>query len=1413
VELFMRRFNTRLFLYLFAGLVLVAGTVFGLHWLQTGRIAQAELWQARHAEEEGHLVEAARHLGRYLEFVPQDTEQLANLGRLLADEHMPNRHQRLYYALEKLEQVAIREPERLDSRRLLIRVAVELGRTQTAREHLTVLLRALPTDGELQLLLGRACEVEEKYREAAAAYARAVELAPHQRDSYLRLAVLLRDHREQAQPAVPDLTPDSVLDKLVAANAQTYQAYLARWNQRQKNWNLRDGVKLAEAGKDVEQAQRLAATEPEVLVAAADLCQARANTQEGPARLESLQKAGKLLEDGCREHPTEARLYQAWSRLELAANKRDEAMQRLEAGLKEMPGRLELLWDLANLRIDAGEVDEARSLIGRLGRGTTTPAVGDYLQARLLIHDGRWFEAARLLERVRGEIDNLAPDLLFQVNLYLAQCYGQLGDPAQQLEVSERLARNNPHSATALERLALALVNQGVLEKALGCYRQMLELPDLSDQQRFAAWAEVARLELLRNRRQGSRDWLKVEEALAEAGKLRPGDADLVVLQAELLRAKDDFRQARQLLLDHKEKEPATLAYWTALAVLADAEKKPDEALQWLTDAEQATGDLLGLRLARASYWVSHATDDAGKARAKEALAKLGDKLDRLRSDDERVLLLRALAEGQARIGEYAESLRLWKQLAALPRYANDLHIRLTQFDVALDAGDAHELDRLLGEIQQLENGQGPLWKHGQALILLERARKGGKADLGKARELLAAVIAQRPNWAPGHQALAELEALAGNRGLAIESYQRAIHAGARDPRARLRLVQLYWQEQRVREADEAVQSLLKDMASLDLQRLAADIFFRNHEIDRAEQELQKVVGKSQDYRDYLTLGQVLAAKGDADRAEQQFRRAVALAGAEPETWVGLVRHLAATGKQKEAEQEMQKAVTLVPRDRQGLMLAQCQEALGKLDEAVKGYEAVLKQSPDDMRVWRGTILALLRGGRYGDAQRWLLKMLDAKTVKAAEADRRWARLALGVMLATRMDYASFNAALDYVGLKIKAGDVVEANDQAGPVTDEELRARAQVLATQQRQRVFRTKAIAYLEELRDRQVLSDGDRYLLAQLYDADGSRLKAGTELSGLALTASPEPGYLVSYAQYLLSQGQGREALAQVERLEELERKQRRPAGLLGTKELRAQALEHEGKKREALDLLRGWAEKADAPPQARLALLAALVRQQRLDEALDLCEPFWKKKSPAEVVEAALVSVGVLRSGPATPAQVGRVEAWLADAVKHNADSAPLLLQFADLRDLQGKFGQAEELYRQALRCEPNNLVAMNNLAWLLGQQKPAAAAEALALIEKAIVIAGPKAELLDTRATVLLALGRTEQAIADLKTANEDTPTPARHFRLACAYRDARDLDAARAALQKAHSAGLKSEMLHPLEKVALQKVTAELEAR
>src|SRR5207253_903230 len=105
---------------------------------------------------------------------------------------------------------------------------------------------------------------------------------------------------------------------------------------------------------------------------------------------------------------------------------------------------------------------------------------------------------------------------------------------------------------------------------------------------------------------------------------------------------------------------------------------------------------------------------------------------------------------------------------------------------------------------------------------------------------------------------------------------------------------------------------------------------------------------------------------------------------------------------------------------------------------------------------------------------------------------------------------------------------------------------------------------------------------------------------------------------------------------------------------------------------------------------------------------------------------------------------------------------LLLQLADLRDLEGRLPEAEALYRQVLDRQPRNVVALNNLSWMLAQ-KPDRSAEALPLIDRAIETSGPVAELLDTRSTVYLALGRGDRAVADLEAATQDAPTATRYF--------------------------------------------------
>lgn len=78
-------------------------------------------------------------------------------------------------------------------------------------------------------------------------------------------------------------------------------------------------------------------------------------------------------------------------------------------------------------------------------------------------------------------------------------------------------------------------------------------------------------------------------------------------------------------------------------------------------------------------------------------------------------------------------------------------------------------------------------------------------------------------------------------------------------------------------------------------------------------------------------------------------------------------------------------------------------------------------------------------------------------------------------------------------------------------------------------------------------------------------------------------------------------------------------------------------------------------------------------------------------------------------------------------------------------------EAEALYREILKANDGDVIAINNLFMLLAVQEKRLD-EAQQLAERAISLAGPAADLLDTRACVLIARGKPHEAIAVLEQA-------------------------------------------------------------
>ncbi|MBL8796384.1 MAG: tetratricopeptide repeat protein [Planctomycetia bacterium] len=1409
----MRRLNARLFFFLVFGSALLVAVTFGVHWLQTGRIARAMLQQADRAEQQGHTDQTIRYLSRYLELEPDDLEARARLGDKLADEKTAISPRARTKAIFLIENVLAKSPERRDLRLKLVRVALLLDQNKLAREHLAILTANGAEDGEAAFLFGQVEEADEQWEQAAVWYRRAVQHTPKQLQAYVRLASVLRRPDPADAAGEKPREADQVMDRLTANNPDAYQAHLARWRYRLQWHNLSaDPARLSEAAVNVRRALELAPEQIDVLLAAAEAAQTQAkaapNEEQG---LPLIEQARGHLRRAQQLHPQDSRIYREVALLEINMKQPEKAMAGLRQGAAALKGeaRIEVLWMLANILLDRKEQAEAVGLLADMKKAGASVATLDYLQARLHALEGRWSDATGLLERSR-ELFSSAPELAKRADFLLAQCYEKLNNKEAELAAFSRAAGRDPNSSAALIGKAGALAALGQYDEALLQYQQLLKLPNPPE----AAWIEFARISVLRGLQAATVDWKQIEAALSAAGAACPQAIEIPLLQAEVLAAQSKqarkpeeaearLKQAQDLLERVRVAQPQRPEVWGGLAAIAEFRQQPQQADRIFQDAKAQLGDSARLRQLQTQLWVRR-----GGPAAKTAIAELSQKTDQFTAD-EQAKLLSDLAEAQYRLGDVAAAVQLWQKLAQLPEKKTDLRLRLLLFEAALAVGQEAALQKTIADLRALEGEGGAMWRYCQALWLLRQSRQADKpTHLDEIQKLLDAVVAQRGNWPPVHIARADLADLRGNADESIANYRRAIELGERNPRVVRQLVQQLYKRQRFAEAEHEIQKLQKQAPTGDFKRLMVAILFQQQDGERAAQQaLDAVSPDSTDYRDHLWLGQVLANSGQrADQAEKHLRRAVELGPNLPETWLALVQFLAATRKTQEAQEVMNQATAKLPPDQSPLTLAFCYEALGQFDRAQEQYQKALAAKPADVLVLRGAAGYYLRTGRLDQSEPLLRKLIERK-VAASPTDVGWARRGLALQLANSNNPRRYADALALVGIQLNGKTVELAANHSTDDAFDELRAQVRVLARPNRN-LYRQLAISLLEDLAKRQKLPDDEQFLLAQMYDSAGDWAKARDLLRGLT-AQSKSPLHLVFHARGSLRAGELSEATRCIQRLELLEKERKATPGALGTVELRAQLLEAEGQGQKAIDLLAEYVSQPKAGPERVLPLIDMLVRQKRGAQAIALCERVRTTHPPAML---AAVTVATLRAAQANADQCSRAADWLREQAAKNPKAPAWKLQLADLEDYRGRYAEAEKLYREILQQEPDNLVALNNLAWFLGQ-KPEKAAEALTLVNRAIELIGPQPDLLDTRASVQLTLNRSDLAIIDLEQANAERPAPTRYFHLAQAHRQANNVKAAADILKKATASGLKADQLHPVERVAFNKLLSEIEQR
>jgi tetratricopeptide (TPR) repeat protein len=173
----------------------------------------------------------------------------------------------------------------------------------------------------------------------------------------------------------------------------------------------------------------------------------------------------------------------------------------------------------------------------------------------------------------------------------------------------------------------------------------------------------------------------------------------------------------------------------------------------------------------------------------------------------------------------------------------------------------------------------------------------------------------------------------------------------------------------------------------------------------------------------------------------------------------------------------------------------------------------------------------------------------------------------------------------------------------------------------------------------------------------------------------------------------------------------------------------------------------AEPNDPTPVMTLGQL--LRKEKRWTEVNQLVN-LWRTTNPRDAETATSMARILAGSGDREALQLA--EDQLRMILDPNPESVSTLVLLAMLMQDAGRDDEAARLNRRILELDPNNVIAINNLSWMLCEQpsaSPATIKQAIDLADRGLALIPDYMDLLDTRAVAHYRAGNLEKAAADL----------------------------------------------------------------
>ncbi len=1346
-----RYFNWKLATVLVVAIGIFATAAYVLHRWQVGTRALQALPLGERAYAQQDYDEAAKWLGTYIAVNMEDVPVLLKYGDAQL-KRRPLTGSNVQQAIAVYRSVL-----RLD------------GRNREAAQRLmeVYLWPSMGAPGEAELIGRRYLEANDdigirrlfadalwqqrKTNEAAAQLRTILEKHPEDVLSYERMGILAAQNPEAAgRPAA------QWFDEAVAKNPQSALAYVARANFHLRQ-NHRD-----QALAELEQAQKCDLSETETRLRLVGTLKSANVLDQARTHLQALQA----------KDPKEPLLWHNWADLALRANAPEEMYTVAQAGLTALAAQP---WDFmpvaTELLIRSNHLDEASDCLSRMRLKDITPSATAFLEGLLADKRGQlreavtsWRKAITLGYRLPG------------AHMLLASGLTRLGDTQSALGELRALVNEAPTYVEGRLALAQLLVQTRDWPEVLDQARRI--------QQLVPGHAEATLLELqarmyllVTDNSPGperAKAWQDINTRVAQLDQGGSGTLAAKLLQAQLAMMGGKLPEAATLLQELARKNPSEMKVILLQAELAVAQGRKDEAKERYQEAmtkfPQASEPVQGLAL----LLERQNQREECEAVLKEGIARLQE--PRWRRDLSLLL---------------AECYRQWKQDSKLDQWLNDLAVQfpgdiqprrllLTRTTILQDRRRAQNL---VDEIKSLEGERGWQWRYEQARLWNLAGAEEFKTYYPQIVKLLHENLLTNSKDQASRLLLADTYEKANELPLAVTIYKEASDQLPTNVPVLVRTILALnkvgdYAEVR-RRLDQAKQRNLHD-PGLDRLQLQEDL--RQGKLDRAEATLAEMVGqdpndaasslnlaliriRQKKYDEARTILDNLQAKtpnallviaaqtelriqqGDAEGAIRLCDQLVEKGPSAPAYGLRAKTYIALKQYDKALE-DFGRVIALDPKKAESWAArAEFYRLMHRAAEGVPDIRQALALAPDNAALQRLAALLLLSAGDpslLGEAEEIVDKALAAfGTASTTNTDdprtREYTQLQL--------------LKVQVLMLKGTGPGIEEARRLLGEVTKNQPKVAeawqwlAQLELSQEDPAKASDVALRGLAHHPD-----NGPLLLLKARAEKVRTPATAALTLKGLLEQSPKNVEVLVELADAYARAGRTQQAVDLLgQKLPELEGLSRRRAEIAY-----AEALYASGQKDEAKSRFETLIQADPNDPTPTLTLAQELRRERRWTEMNQLVQR-WLTTHPTDADVATTIARVLAATGDRQALAVA--EDILRTTLDRNPQALPTLTLLSMLMQDAGRNEESARLNRRILARDPNSVIAMNNLAWMLCEEenRPEQYQEAQALAEKGLKIVPDYVDLLDTRGYAYYRLGDFEKAVLDFVRCTELYP--------------------------------------------------------